>query len=139
MPHADSSLLPAGVTTKAELWAHIYEQLETLIEGQRQWASLSKKSSCQFIRAQTGKGVCADAYVTRKTVLVQDVNSYPGHIACDGATQSEIVAPVFAGGEEGGKAVGVLDLDCLKLEGFDEIDREGVERIARLLGRACDW
>ncbi|KAG8679374.1 hypothetical protein FRC08_017018, partial [Ceratobasidium sp. 394] len=95
----------------------------------------SGRPACQFIRAQPGKGVCADAYVTRKTVLVRDVNSYPGHIACDGATQSEIVAPVFAGE----KVVGVLDLDCLKLGGFDEVDREGVERIAGLLGRGCDW
>ncbi|KAG8689640.1 hypothetical protein FRC09_012339 [Ceratobasidium sp. 395] len=190
MPHADSSLLPAEVTTRAQLWDHIYEQLELLIEGQRQWVSnlanassliyhslasfsefgtgesavnwagfylsselfphaqptstptlllgpFSGRPACQFIRAQPGKGVCADAYVTKQTVLVRDVDSYPGHIACDGATKSEIVVPVFKGGE--GEVVGVLDLDCLKLGGFDEVDKEGVEGIARLLGRGCNW
>jgi L-methionine (R)-S-oxide reductase len=97
----------------------------------------SGRPACQFIRAVPGKGVCADAYVTQQTVLVRDVHSYPGHIACDGATQSEIVAPLFAG--DTGKVVGVLDLDCLKQGGFDEVDRTGVERIAGLLGRGCDW
>ncbi|CAE7057838.1 unnamed protein product [Rhizoctonia solani] len=94
------------------------------------------RPACQFIRAQPGKGVCADAFVKQSTVLVKDVHSYPGHIACDGGTRSEIVSPVFAAD---GRIVGVLDLDCLKEGGFEEVDREGVERVAKLLGDGCDW
>ncbi|KAF8596452.1 GAF domain-like protein, partial [Ceratobasidium sp. AG-I] len=98
--------------------------------------SFSGRPACQFIRAVRGKGVCADAFVTQETVLVQDVHSYPGHIARDGATRSEIVARVFAG--DSGRIVGVLDLDCLKEGGFEDVDREGVERVAKLLGEGCD-
>ena len=97
----------------------------------------SGRPACQYIRAVRGKGVCADAFVTQATVLVRDVHSYPGHIACDGATRSEIVAPLFSG--DSGRIVGVLDLDCLKEGGFEDVDREGVERIAKLLGEGCDW
>ena len=59
-----------------------------------------------------------------------------GHIACDGGTRSEIVSPIFA---SDGRVVGVLDLDCLKEGGFEEVDREGVEKVAKLLGEGCDW
>lgn len=97
----------------------------------------SGRPACQFIRAVRGKGVCADAFVNQASVLVHDVHSYPGHIACDGATRSEIVVPVFAG--DSGKIVGVLDLDCLKEGAFEVVDREGLERIAKLLGEGCDW
>ncbi|CCO34098.1 Free methionine-R-sulfoxide reductase Short=fRMsr [Rhizoctonia solani AG-1 IB] len=94
------------------------------------------RPACQFIRAQPGKGACADAFVNKSTVLVKDVHAYPGHIACDGGTRSEIVSPIFAAD---GRVVGVLDLDCLKEGGFEEVDREGVEKIAKLLGEGCDW
>ncbi|QRW15643.1 methionine-R-sulfoxide reductase [Rhizoctonia solani] len=180
MPHADSSYLPDSVITKAQLWAHIHEQLGYLIASQHsfrtdcQVSNLANASSliyhslasfpefgtgdsavnwsgfylasefvphskpdpsgprlllgpfcgrpaCQFIRAQPGKGVCADAFVNKSTVLVKDVEAYPGHIACDGGTRSEIVSPIFAA-------------DCLKEGAFEEVDREGVEKIAKLLG-----
>ena len=77
--------------------------------------------------------MCADAYVQRKSVLVQDVDAYPGHIACDGETKSEVVCPLLltVAGEE--RAIGVLDLDCLGLSGFDERDRAGLEKIAKLV------
>ncbi|CAE6497327.1 unnamed protein product [Rhizoctonia solani] len=94
------------------------------------------RPACQFIRALPGKGVCADAYVNKSTVLVKDVDAHPGHIACDAGTRSEIVSPIFA---SDGRVVGVLDLDCLKEGGFEEVDRDGVERIAKLLGEGCDW
>lgn len=105
-------------------------------------APFSGKPACQYISvaAGTARGVCADAYVARQTKLVPDVGAYPGHIACDAQTQSEIVCPlILDGGAEAGRAVGVLDLDCLALGGFDELDRAGLERIAELVVRACDW
>ncbi|KAI9067363.1 GAF domain nucleotide-binding protein [Trametes sanguinea] len=99
------------------------------------------KPACQLINVAPGRarGVCADAYCQRKTVLVQDVDAYPGHIACDGETKSEVVCPLLltVNGEE--KAIGVLDLDCLALSGFNEQDRAGLEKIAKLVVDACDW
>ena len=83
--------------------------------------------------------MCADAYMQRQTLLVPDVDAYPGHIACDGDTKSEIVCPLIArvGGEE--HAIGVLDLDCLTLNGFTEEDKRGLTRITELVVAACDW
>lgn len=99
------------------------------------------KPACQFINVAPGKarGVCADAYVQRRTKLVPDVDAYPGHIACDGETKSEIVCPLILRENEGEIVVGVLDLDSLSLSGFDEQDQAGLERIAELIVKACDW
>ena len=100
------------------------------------------KPACQLINVSPGKarGVCADAYCHKRTVLVQDVDAYPGHIACDGETKSEIVCPLLLEvAQEEERAIGVLDLDCLALAGFDERDQMGLERIARLVVNACDW
>ena len=73
-------------------------------------------------------------------MLVQDVDAYPGHIACDGETKSEVVCPLLLEvAQEEERAIGVLDLDCLALAGFDERDQMGLERIARLVVNACDW
>ena len=95
------------------------------------------KPACQFINVspQKARGVCADAYLQKRTVLVTDVNAYPGHIACDGETKSEVVCPLVLGDVP----LGVLDLDCLALGGFTEEDQAGLERIAALLVEACDW
>ncbi|KAI0929886.1 hypothetical protein AcW1_008710 [Taiwanofungus camphoratus] len=99
------------------------------------------KPACQFINVTPGRarGVCADAYFQRKTLLVPDVVAYPGHIACDGDTKSEIVCPLILRGRGEEKVVGVLDLDCLALDGFTEEDRRGLEKIADLVVNACDW
>ncbi|RPD78608.1 GAF domain nucleotide-binding protein [Lentinus tigrinus ALCF2SS1-7] len=101
------------------------------------------KPACQLIHVSPGKarGVCADAYCQKKTLLVKDVDTYPGHIACDGETKSEIVCPLLLKlpNEGSERAIGVLDLDCLALSGFDEADREGLEKIAKLIVDACDW
>lgn len=78
---------------------------------------------CFFI--PFGKGVCGTAAATGKTVIVPDVNAFPGHIACDAHTQSEIVVPVFRQGE----LLGVLDVDSHEPAVFDDIDRQYLERI----------
>lgn len=95
------------------------------------------RPACQFIPVAPAKarGVCADAYTTAHTIVVPDVTSYPGHIACDGDTRSEIVCPLLLDGQ----SIGVLDLDCLALNGFDTDDRTGLERIAKLLVDSCRW
>ncbi|KAF8971093.1 GAF domain-like protein [Flammula alnicola] len=99
------------------------------------------KPACQFIQVGTGKarGVCADAYLQRKTVLVPEVELYPGHIACDGDTKSEIVVPLVLEIEGEVRVLGVLDLDCLAANGFDDEDRVGLEKIAKTVVNACNW
>lgn len=79
-----------------------------------------------------GKGVCGTAASKRETVIVPDVNQFPGHIACDAASKSEIVVPVFGPEHE---LIAVLDVDSDQLDSFDEEDRVGLERIVELFGR----
>ena len=74
-----------------------------------------------------GKGVCGTAAALDETQLVPDVHAFPGHIACDSASRSEIVVPI----RSGGKVVGVLDIDSPIRDRFTEDDREGLEALAR--------
>jgi len=99
------------------------------------------KPACQFINITPVKarGVCADAFLQRKTLMVPDVDLYPGHIACDGETKSEIVCPLILLHGEEETVVGVLDLDCVATAGFDEEDQMGIQNIAELIVGACDW
>ena len=99
------------------------------------------KPACQFIQTAPGKakGVCADAYIQAKTILVPEVDLYPGHIACDGETKSEIVCPLILDTEGGARILGVLDLDCLAVNGFNDEDKDGLEKIANLIVKACNW
>jgi L-methionine (R)-S-oxide reductase len=84
------------------------------------------KPAC--VRIAIGKGVCGTAAQTRRTQLVPDVHAFPGHIACDGASNSEIVVPLLRGDE----LLGVLDLDSPLLARFDDQDRAGLERLAAI-------
>lgn len=77
-----------------------------------------------------GRGVCGTAVAEDKTQLVPDVHEFPGHIACDAASASEIVVPL----RRDGRTVGVLDIDCPNKNRFDEVDRAGLEAIASVLG-----
>jgi len=88
------------------------------------------KPAC--VRIALGRGVCGTAAARRETIIVPDVNAFPGHIACDAASQSEIVVPLIAAG----RLVGVLDLDSPRLARFDEADRRGLERLAELFVQA---
>jgi GAF domain-containing protein len=79
--------------------------------------------------------VCGTAALERSTVLVPNVHDFPGHIACDAASNSEIVIPLVRGDQRNGELVGVLDLDSPIVTRFDAIDREGLERLAATLLR----
>jgi len=81
------------------------------------------------LQIEFGQGVCGTAAARRQTVIVPDVEKFPGHIACDAKSKSEIVVPVF--GREG-ELIAVLDVDSDRLAAFDEEDRAGLERIVEL-------
>ncbi len=83
------------------------------------------------VRIALGQGVCGAAAAERRSVVVPDVEAFPGHIACDTASRSELVVPLLIGDT----LVGVLDLDSPVLARFDETDRTGCEMLARVIGR----
>lgn len=88
------------------------------------------KPAC--VRIALGAGVCGTAAHTRRTQLVPDVHAFPGHIACDADSRSEIVVPLIGEGE----LIGVLDLDSPRVARFDEIDRRGLESVAEIFVRS---
>ncbi|CAH2716968.1 Free methionine-R-sulfoxide reductase [Neobacillus rhizosphaerae] len=81
------------------------------------------------VRIPVGKGVCGTAALKQETVRVLDVNQFPGHIACDAASQSEIVIPLV----KDGQLLGVLDIDSPETNRFDELDQQKLEEFATLL------
>lgn len=84
------------------------------------------KPAC--VRIALGQGVCGTAAARGETLVVPDVHAFAGHIACDAASNSEIVVPLF----RGGTLIGVLDVDSPKLARFDDEDRAGLERLASI-------
>ena len=81
------------------------------------------------LQIEFGRGVCGTAAAQRETIIVPDVSAFPGHIACDPNSKSEIVVPVFSAQRE---LIAVLDVDSSELNAFDEEDRAGLERIVSL-------
>lgn len=91
------------------------------------------KPACIYIAV--GRGVCGTAVEQGRTMRVDNVHQFPGHIACDTASNSEIVIPVH----DGERIVGMLDIDSPLPARFDSEDQEGLEGIVRILERACVW
>jgi L-methionine (R)-S-oxide reductase len=90
------------------------------------------KPAC--VRIAMGKGVCGAAAQRRETVLVEDVHAFPGHIACDSASNSEVVIPLLRGTE----LLGVLDLDSPKHARFNAADARGLEKLAQIFIDSLD-
>jgi L-methionine (R)-S-oxide reductase len=109
-------------------WAGFY----LLKDGQLVLGPFQGKVAC--VRIAVGKGVCGTAAAHRETVVVPDVHAFPGHIACDSASNSEIVVPLLTGD----RLLGVLDLDSPTRNRFDADDARGLERVAALLLAASD-
>jgi len=110
-------------------WAGFYLLLhEELVLGPFQG-----KVAC--VRIALGRGVCGTAAQRRETVVVEDVNAFPGHIACDAASRSEIVVPLIT---SSGRLLGVLDLDSPELKRFDHEDAVGLEALVRALLEGSD-
>jgi L-methionine (R)-S-oxide reductase len=103
-------------------WAGFY----LLKDGELVLGPFHGKPAC--VRIAIGKGVCGTAAQRRESVVVPDVDAFPGHIACDSASRSELVVPILQGTE----LIGVLDLDSPTPGRFDEADRAGCEALVRI-------
>lgn len=104
-------------------WAGFYR----MVDGELVLGPFQGKPAC--IRIPVGRGVCGAAAASRETQLVADVHAFPGHIACDAASASELVVPVI----HDGALVGVIDLDSPRPARFDAEDAAGIERLAALI------
>ncbi len=87
------------------------------------------------VRIQVGKGVCGTAVLEDRIQIVKDVHTFKGHIACDSASQSEIVIPI----KVGKKIIGVLDIDSPLLNRFDEKDAKYLQQCISILEKGCRW
>lgn len=158
---AETLILPQ-TTSRRELYASLLPQLDALTDGEPDlianlanisaalkeafgffWAGFYLVKDGQLVlgpfqgpiactRISFDRGVCGHCYRTRQTVIVPDVEAFPGHIACSSASKSEIVLPVF---DRDGNVTLVLDVDSDRLNDFDETDREGLEAVMRLIER----
>jgi L-methionine (R)-S-oxide reductase len=130
-----------GLANAANFSALLFEALPALNWCGFYWARggelvlgpFQGKVAC--VRIALGRGVCGTAAARRETVLVPDVHQFPGHIACDSASQSEVVVPLV----KDGALVGVLDLDSPELSRFDAEDARGLERLAVILLARSDF
>ena len=127
VPHFVANLANAS----ALLW-HSMEDLNwagfyLMEDGQLVLGPFQGKTACIVI--PVGKGVCGAAVASGHTQRVEDVHQFPGHIACDGASNSELVIPI----RQGGEIVGVLDLDSPSLGRFTQEDQEGLEAFVSVL------
>ena len=145
---------------RATVYAELAPQIEALVEGETDlianlanvaavlkeafgffWVGFYLKKGDQLVlgpfqgplactRIDFDSGVCGHAYTTRETVIVPNVDEFPGHIACSSASKSEIVVPIV---DANGDVFGVLDVDSDKLDDFGQADRDGLERIVELI------
>lgn len=107
-------------------WAGFYR----MVDGGLVLGPFQGKAAC--IRIPLGQGVCGTAAASGETQLVPDVHAFPGHIACDAASASELVVPV----KRDGKVIAVIDLDSPKLDRFDAEDAAGIEALAQVIAAA---
>ncbi|MGE8392677.1 GAF domain-containing protein [Pseudomonas sp. BIGb0427] len=128
------------IANAAQFSAFLYSQVEDL-----NWAGFYLNRNEQLVlgpfqgqvacvRIPFGRGVCGAAAASRETQRVEDVHAFAGHIACDSASNSELVIPLV----KDGRLIGVLDLDSPKLARFSEVDQAGLERLAGIFLRLTD-
>ena len=127
IPYEVANLANASALLWQELpeinWVGFYK----MVDGALVLGPFQGKPAC--IRIEVGKGVCGTAVAQDKTQLVYNVHDFPGHIACDCASNSEIVLPIHVGG----KIWGVLDIDSPQIGRFTEADRAGLELVVQVL------
>ena len=129
VPHLVANLANVSAAIWQEMdninWAGFY----LMENGKLVLGPFQGKPAC--IEIAVGKGVCGTAVAERKTQLVEDVHQFPGHIACDCASNSEIVVPIYKNGE----VFGVLDIDSPYYARFTAEDQAGMEELVRVLER----
>jgi L-methionine (R)-S-oxide reductase len=126
---------PDAVANMANVAALLWEYLPDVnwtgfyrvVDGELVLGPFQGKAAC--IRIALGEGVCGTAAASGETQLVKDVHAFPGHIACDANSASELVVPV----KQGGKVIAVIDLDSPSLMRFDADDAAGIEQLAVIL------
>ena len=126
---------PDGIANMANVAALLWEFLPginwagfyRMVEGELVLGPFAGRPAC--IRIPLGSGVCGTAAETGETQLVEDVHAFPGHIACDAASRSELVVPI----ERSGAVIAVIDLDSPDLARFDADDAAGIERLAAVI------
>jgi GAF domain-containing protein len=129
---------PDGIANMANAAALIWESLPDInwagfyrnVDDELVLGPFQGRPAC--IRIPFGTGVCGVAAQTREVQLVEDVHAFPGHIACDSASNSEIVVPII----RDGKLLAVLDIDSPKTARFDEEDQAGCVKLAEIMARA---
>ena len=134
--HALTDGVPHRIANLANASALLWQEVENinwvgfylLEDNKLVLGPFQGKPAC--IEIEIGKGVCGTAAATRKTQVVADVHAFPGHIACDEASLSEIVVPLY---DKDGTLFGVLDIDAPIRSRFTEEDREGLEKLVKLL------
>jgi L-methionine (R)-S-oxide reductase len=160
-PMAETLTLPA-TTDRAALYESLLPQLEALVAGETDlianlaniaaalketfgffWVGFYLVKDGQLVlgpfqgpiactRIAFDKGVCGAAYTRRETILVPDVEAFPGHIACSSASKSEVVVPIF---NAQGEVTMVLDVDSDMLNDFSDVDVNGLEAVGRLVAK----
>ena len=132
---------PDAIANAANMSALIYELMPDLNwagfyfmrGGELVLGPFQGKVAC--VRIPVGRGVCGTAVERKESIVVPDVHAFPGHIACDSASRSELVVPLI----KNGTVLGVLDLDSPRPGRFDEDDREGCETLARIYLDASEF
>lgn len=129
--HGERDLIANCANLSALLWAALpdinWVGVYLYKDGELVVGPFQGRPAC--VRIALGRGVCGTAAQTRETQVVDDVNAFPGHIACDAASRSEVVVPLVLDGT----LIGVLDVDSPTPGRFDDVDRDGLERIAASL------
>jgi len=128
------------ISNASNFAAHLFSKLENVSwlgfyfnsNGDLLLGPFAGKPACS--RLPHGKGVCGSSFITKKTIIVGDVHQFPGHIACDDANNSEIVVPLI----KDDIAFGVLDLDSLSFDRFNDDDKESLEALVKILIQSSD-
>lgn len=131
--HPIANLANASALLKQGLERVVFAGFYLFEEDQLILGPFQGNVSC--VRIEIGKGVCGTAAAERKTIIVEDVHQFPGHIACDAASNAEIVVPLI----KEGVLLGVLDLDSDQFAAYDSIDQQYLEEFVQILVSGTDF
>jgi len=131
-PDLIANLANAAAALKECVTAASWVGFYVMRDGELVLGPFQGKVAC--VRIALGRGVCGTAAAERRTLLVPDVEAFPGHIACDAGSRSEIVVPIV----RGERVLGVLDLDSYALAAFDEVDAAGLAPVVELIA-SLSW